>query len=327
MRGLVGGILAGLALCSVARADCGSVPFYAPTMGAIDIIMPDSAPGGVSAPVAPTVQFDPLEVSVFEPKQRAIILWNGEEEVLLLSTDQAATRPAPILEVIPLPSEPKVELGKFETFQAAQSLVIKKGMWTFAHGGARADLVKSDTPPAARITFQGKLGAHNLAVAEVLNRDGFVQYVQRFLQAKYGVKDAPIRPEFVKIIESYLKEDYRWFAFDVISLTDKPLSREPIQYRFKCDHVFYPLRISSLEVGKTNVDLLVFSGAGATRFQGIPQRQLDMTPTMDVTPAELKVVNPKWDGFFKKDIAGLKMDRWRIDNKKSSELALDVKVK
>lgn len=327
MRGVVWGILVGLALCSVVRADCGSVPFYAPAMDAVDIMIPDSSPGSISTPVAPTVEFDPLQVSVFEPKQRAIILWNGEEEVLLLSTDQAATRPSPVLEVIPLPSEPKVELGKFETFQAAQSLVIKKGMWTFAHGGARADLVKNDAPPAARITFQGKLGAHNLAVAEVLNRDGFVEHVQRYLQSKYGVKDAPIRPEFVKIIDSYLKEGYRWFAFDVITLSDKPLSREPIQYRFKSDHVFYPLRISSLEQGKTNVDLLVFSSAGATKFQGIPQRQLDMTPTMDITPAELKAVNAKWDGFFKKDVASLKMDRWRIDNKKSSELALDVKVK
>ncbi len=326
MRGLVWGFLAGLAMCSVARADCGSVPFYAPAMGAVDIILPDSAPGA-AAPVAPQIAFDPLEVSVFEPKQRALILWNGEEEILLLSTDQAATRPAPILEVIPLPAEPKVELGKFETFQNAQALVIKKGMWTFAHGGARADLVKPDMPPAARITFQGKLGAHNLAVAEVLDKERFVEYVQRFLQSKYGVKDAPIKPQFVKIIESYLKEDYRWFAFDVIALTEKPLSREPIQYRFKCDHVFYPLRISSLEQGKTNIDLLVFSGAGATKFQGIPQRELDMTPTMDVTPAELKAVNPKWESFFKKDVASLKMDRWRIDNRKSSELALDVKVK
>ncbi len=101
MRGLVWGFLAGLAMCSVARADCGSVPFYL-RHGCRRHHPADSAPGA-AAPVAPQIAFDPLEVSVFEPKQRALILWNGEEEILLLSTTRPPRAPRPSSKVIPLP--------------------------------------------------------------------------------------------------------------------------------------------------------------------------------------------------------------------------------
>lgn len=309
-------VLVCVCLARTASADCGSIPFYAPIMDGVSTSDVESVT---------SVTFDPLQVSVFEPKQRAIILWNGEEEVLLLSTDQRATRPSSVLEVIPLPNEPKVQLGSFETFQNAQALVVKKGMWSFAHGGAKADLVKQPQAAAGRITFQGKLGAHNLAVAEVLDPNGFVQFVQDYLSKRYKVAKAPIKPEFVKIIESYVRDGYRWFAFDAIRLTEQSQSREPIEYRFKCDHVYYPLRISTLEKGQTEVDLLVFTTDGATKFEAKPGSEIDMTPTMNVTPSEFKEINPKWEGFFKKQI-GLKMDRWQIQAE-SEKLAADVRVK
>ena len=97
-------------------ADCGSIPFYAPVLDSVDVVVSSDTE-------AKGLRVDPLKVSVFEPKQRAIILWNGDEEILLLSTDQRATQKSAVLEVIPLPAEPKVRLGSFKTFEAAQKLV------------------------------------------------------------------------------------------------------------------------------------------------------------------------------------------------------------
>lgn len=45
-------------------------------------------------------------VQIFEPNQRAMIAWNGSEEILLLSTDLRASQATQVLEVLPLPSEP-----------------------------------------------------------------------------------------------------------------------------------------------------------------------------------------------------------------------------
>ena len=182
-----------------------------------------------------------------------------------------------MLEVIPLPAKPEVRLGTFKTFEIAQQLMVDKHEWACAHGGASAKLLKQ-FEPAGRITFARKIGAHDLAVAEVLDGERFVNYVQDYLRQRYQTPAAPIRPEFVRIIQSYLDEGFRWFAFDVIALDGTPRSREPIEYRFASDCVYYPLRISTLERGRTQVELLVFTRHGATRFLGIGSGQVRRRP-------------------------------------------------
>jgi hypothetical protein len=299
-----------------ARADCGSVPFYAPAVSHFDITTNNDGPKDLD--------FDPLKVTVFEPKQRAIILWNGEEETLLLSTDQRASRKSAVLEVIPLPGKPTVKLGSFRTFEVAQNLLIQKNMWATAHPGMRAELVKAPAE-AARIEFQRKLGAHDLTVAEVLDAGRFTDFVQQYLKDHYQTPTAPIRPEFISIIQSYLDQGFKWFAFDVITLDTANASREPIEYRFKSDKVFYPLRISSLEGGKTEADLLVFTSGDPTRFTGIEQKRIETTPAADVTAAELRGINGGWNDFFgvKKTV---RMTRWSIKGK-SAELLKDVEAR
>jgi len=60
-----------------AVADCGGIPFKA-------------------------------QVVIFEPNQRAVIGFNGQEEILLLSADLRVPEPTKILQVLPLPGEPEV---------------------------------------------------------------------------------------------------------------------------------------------------------------------------------------------------------------------------
>ena len=47
-------------------------------------------------------------VDVFEPQQRALIAWDGYEEILILSTDLYTSETTQVLEIMPLPSEPSV---------------------------------------------------------------------------------------------------------------------------------------------------------------------------------------------------------------------------
>lgn len=298
-----------------ATADCGSVPFYAPLVSGVEVVTADHQPD--------ELKFDPLKVSVFEPRQRAIILWNGEEETLLLSTDQRASRRSAVLEVIPMPAQPEVSLGQFKTFEVAQSLLIEKSMWATAHPGVSAELVKAPAQ-SARITFQNRLGAHDLTVAEVLDTARFTQFVQAYLAERYKTSEAPIRPEFIKIIQSYLDAGFRWFAFDVITLDTSNASRQPIQYRFKSDKVFYPLRISSLEVGKTEADLLIFTAGEPTRFTGIDKSRIDRTEPVSLTQQEFATMEKTWAGFFIKSPA-IRMSHWTIKGR-SAELLKDVQA-
>lgn len=297
--------------------DCGSIAFAAPLI--IDMEIASQVKNK-----SKDVKFNPLNVSVFEPKQRALISWNGDEEILLLSTDQKATEASAILEVIPLPSEPKVRLGKFETFEKAQQLMIQKRLWACAHGGAKAGIAEVPQE-AGRITFNEKLGAHNIAVAESLNSEGFVKFVQDFLQKNYKTEDAPIKPDFVKIIELYLEQGFKWFAFDVIMLNETVKSREPIEYRFKSDCAFYPLQISALEQGKTEVDILIFTEKGITPPTGSIYKFMNFEPKFNVSKDEYEGLDDAWKGFFKNPQT-IVTDQIKIEDK-SSKLTTDVKVK
>ena len=66
------------------------------------------------------------KVVIFEPDQRAVIAFNGQEEILLLSADLRVSEPTKILQVLPLPSEPKVTKGDFEVFVKATNLINSK---------------------------------------------------------------------------------------------------------------------------------------------------------------------------------------------------------
>ncbi|MDI6708427.1 MAG: hypothetical protein QME47_05015 [Candidatus Thermoplasmatota archaeon] len=62
-------------------------------------------------------------ISVYEPGQKAIIAWNGSEEILILSTDVHSESNTSVLEILPLPSMPNVTLGNFSSFYKIQELI------------------------------------------------------------------------------------------------------------------------------------------------------------------------------------------------------------
>jgi hypothetical protein len=240
------------------------------------------------------VQFDPMDVVVYEPGQKAIILWNGQEQILLLSTDIRTSQPSYLLEVIPMPSEPTVELGDFETFQKMQRLLIDKTMWRVASGGG----VPGAKPPesAARVTFQQQMGAHDVTVVNVIDKDRFVEWVNAYFADKKAV-NAKIDPNFTQVIQNYLDRDTQWFVFDSLRVDETLQSKEPIAYRFKTGSVYYPLEISSRETGKTLVDLVIVTPqplGKLPKYQFAVRRESDTQITAD----ELRGVHASWPEFM-----------------------------
>ena len=71
------------------------------------------------------IAFNP-RAAICEPNQRAVIGFNGREEILLLSTDLRASEPTKVLQVLPLPSEPQVAKGDFNFFVKATDLINRK---------------------------------------------------------------------------------------------------------------------------------------------------------------------------------------------------------
>jgi len=72
-----------------------------------------AAPGHADRCIFPATDAD-----VYGPGQKAIRACNGQVERLILSTELYATKGTTLLEIMPLPSEPSVDEGTFESFQA-----------------------------------------------------------------------------------------------------------------------------------------------------------------------------------------------------------------
>ena len=209
------------------------------------------------------VAFNP-RVAIYEPNQRAVIAFDGREEILLLSQDLNVSEPTKVLQVLPLPSEPKVTKGDFGVFVKATNLVNERlGRNPKGGGGGMGGLggdggARSVPLPAGTVTFHDKIGSHDISVTRVLNQRGFLDWVEKYLR-KAGV-DNPTIPEPMKaVVAEYLQDRFEWFVFDVVELGTELKTKDAIQYRFPTRRLYYPLRITRSEKGDTLIRLIVLS--------------------------------------------------------------------
>ena len=54
------------------------------------------------------------------------------------------------------------------------------------------------------------------------------------------------------------------------------MTSEAIQYRFKTESLFYPLRITRTEEGETSIELLVLTQRPLIQFPGIPIEEIKL---------------------------------------------------
>ncbi|MBN1346195.1 MAG: DUF2330 domain-containing protein [Phycisphaerae bacterium] len=245
-----------------------------------------------------SIPFKP-HVQVFEPTQRAMLAWSGQEEILLLTTDLKASEPTKVLEVMPFPSEPKVKKGDTETFRRATHLInAKLGMpRPRGRNGGRSKSAPAHKP-GGEITFHEKIGAHDISTAHVLDGKRFVEWVNEYLK-KSGVDNPVVPPAMTANVDTYIAEGYSWFVFDVVELDDEPKTNEAIQYRFHTDALYYPLKISQTFKGHTSIELLVLTPRLLSRFTGIPiERVTLLHKPIAITAPELRGLDEDMDDLL-----------------------------
>src|SRR5512136_569978 len=99
----------------VLRDHCGTL------LTAIFISLASAVPAGADMGAITPVS----DVRLSEPGQKAIILFNGGEEVLILATDLVATGPTPVLRFIPFPAQPEAGEAPQGCFDQVRKLVGK----------------------------------------------------------------------------------------------------------------------------------------------------------------------------------------------------------
>lgn len=258
------------------------------------------------------------DVIIFEPNQRAMIAWNGTEEILLLSTDMRANKTTQVLEVLPLPSEPKVKKGDVETFKRATALINEKMRRHYLPMGPKSPgASRAGAPPAGEVTFHKKIGAHDVSVTHVLNTEGFITWVEKYLKTA-GVKNPLIPEANKKIIGEYLAAGFTWFVFDVVALDEVLSTGEAIQYRFATKSLYYPMKVTQTAAGHTTVDLLILSPKLLSDFPGIPSYQVQLPhEPVSITSRELRSLNPDMDALLEHR-EDMKLRVWRLRGLMSS---------
>jgi Uncharacterized protein conserved in bacteria len=195
-------------------------------------------------------------VSVYGPGQKAIIAWNGEEEILILSTDVRASGDSQVLEILPLPSEPEIEKGDFASFEQVDKL-IKEHFPTRLWDRARKGTVG---PPGegVEIVFHEKIGAHDITVVKATDSSELVKWAEKFLK-DVGIEYRISSPRLESVAGEYIAGDINFFVFDLIEVSAEPKSIEPIKYRFDTEFLYYPLKISTLAEGWTDINLFLLT--------------------------------------------------------------------
>lgn len=201
----------------------------------------------------------PPEVDLDQSAQNAIVGWNGEEEIIILSIDLESSVSSTVLRIIPLPAEPsEIKEGTFQSFENLATIMNEKlrtGDWKYS--GEQETMAPGDEA-GVEIVFQEQIGAHDITVAKVNDLDYFLNWVQDFAEGKgFGQKE--VSSEFRNGVENYLKKDIKYFVFDVIETGNEKESVKPLIYHFKSDYLYYPILISGIsEIKESTTELNLF---------------------------------------------------------------------
>ena len=198
------------------------------------------------------IPVDP-DVSVYEPGQKAILAWNGHEEIMILSTDVASSEETLVVEILPLPSKPAVEAASFLSFEEIQRLVWNEGLnmfWYGTEGQARSGSVE--------VVFHEEIGAHNITVVTASITSELGSWIEDFLEDS-GVEYEVSLGSFESVIEGYMDRGFRYYVLDLITVSSEEKSVDPILYKFNSDFLYYPLVITSPVGGDTEITLFVLT--------------------------------------------------------------------
>jgi hypothetical protein len=200
---------------------------------------------------------DPFnDFSPYEPGQKAIIAWDGEVEIMILSVDVLGSINGRVLHMVPLPSLPSVSLGNISTFNKINEHIRDKGYYSNDGGeGESEGEGEGGYGDGIKIQFHEEIGLHNITVVKIDGSGHFFSWIKDHARNQ-GFKNLTFLDGTLEVIEHYLNNNIRYFAFDTINLTTKEQSVEPIVYRFRTTYLYFPLIISSIIPGVSEINVV-----------------------------------------------------------------------
>ncbi|RLG75577.1 MAG: hypothetical protein DRO23_03535 [Thermoprotei archaeon] len=242
-------------------------------------------------------------ITIFEPGQKAIIGWNGSVEVLILSNDLMGEIVSPsefkgevqVLEILPLPSLPKIEKGSEESFRTLvnyiNSRISRKAIIrpAFEYAGLGEKVI---------IEFQITIGPHFITVVRADSGEDLEKWIISYAH-EHGLE----KPEVTKdVFEDYIRRGYKYFVIDIVTIKEltgiKTIA--PLVYIFKSDRIYYPLKISSLSQGHTKIKLFIVSKE-RIRSEPVLKAKFEFIVEDVISLSKLEEVDSRLANLFKEN--------------------------
>ncbi len=106
------------------------------------------------------------------------------------------------------------------------------------------------------IIFHKKIDVHDITAVEVNDTDEFIHWLKNYIM-RYRLELPEKLNSALPIIEDYVNRGYNYFVIDIIELEEDLASVEPIVYKFKSNHIYFPLKVSKVAKGSTFVTLFI----------------------------------------------------------------------
>jgi hypothetical protein len=194
-------------------------------------------------------------VTVSEDSQKAIILHNFAEEILILGTDLKASKKTGVIRFIPFPSEPSVSLAPEGAFDKMSAMVKKYGLkyqqFFYSKGGPSTPKIEG-----VELRLNKKLGAHDMTLIKVNDASTFREWINNYFRIK-GLPAKERYPQEEGIVDDYVKRGLVWFVLDYVEISSEPRFIEPVAYRFKSKELYYPLKTSNSFGGRGGIELFL----------------------------------------------------------------------
>ena len=165
-----------------------------------------------------------------------------------------------VVEIMPLPSNPTIGKGEKQSFLKVQELVnlyldVTSPRWSsYSMGLMNGD---NQTEPELTITFQEIIGVHYLTVVKADETTGLMRWLEDFLEAEGYTWELPSNLE--ELLSYYIQNEMSFFVIDMINSNSTVKTVDPLIYKFNTSKVYYPLRISSLFSGNTDIALFTIT--------------------------------------------------------------------
>lgn len=240
-------------------------------------------------------------VELSQESQKAIILHNKTEEVLILGTEMKAKQETEILEFIPFPSEPRVSSAIGNPFEEVARLITRKGLLFEYYDQlmpGKGGESEGKTVPV-EIRFSEKIGLHDVTAIKINDIEQFSRWLEDFFRSK-GITVPKEKLQGVyDNARDYIRRGYPYFVFDSVKISQQLKFLEPLVYRFKTDKIYFPLKTSNLIGGTGTVEMILILPGSLSEdlWQSMPNifarggdRALHLSSSAKLYPAEIKTI-------------------------------------